>query len=230
VFSKKSPSLNLSWKSGVDVPRRAPRTGNEIGNMTNPKGIELMTQSNAAPTINRPTLTLAPALARPGRVAGISGRSVKVVTLRAVRAVTGSPAKPPTKASPAKTIKRPSPAKTKPVWKRPVSEYAIANRERSRHTRVELLRRFPECFGEPAKPLAMGIHEQLFEACPDIDRHALLYLLGEYTSTADYHRAMIAGADRVDLNGASVGVVTPSSVAYAKHRLKLFLAATAIAS
>jgi sRNA-binding protein len=67
----------------------------------------------------------------------------------------------------------------------------------------------------------MGIHEQLFAACPDIDRHAVLFWLGEYTGTTDYHRAMIAGPDRVDLNGAPVGAVTLSSVAYAKHRLKM---------
>jgi hypothetical protein len=184
-----------------------------------------MTQSNAAPSsAKRPMLTLAGSLTRRGRVTGIPGRSVKVVTLRAVRALKAAPAKPikapPIKAPPAKA------AKTKPVWIRPVSDYAIANRARCLQTHVELVRRFPACFGEPAKPLAMGIHEQLFEACPDIDRHAILFWLGEYTSTADYHRAMIGGADRVDLSGASVGTVTLSNAGHAKHQLKLCLAAT----
>jgi RNA chaperone ProQ/FINO-like protein len=172
--------------------------------------MELMTQSNAAPTIKRPTLTLARSPVRPGRVVGIPGRVVKA-----------APAKP-VKAAPAE-------APAKPIWIRPLSKDAIANRERSFQTHLELVRRFPACFmprGEPVKPLAMGIDAQLFEACPDIDRHALMFLLSEYTSTADYHRAMIAGPDRVDLNGVPVGAVTPSSVAYAKHRLKLCLAAT----
>ena len=75
--------------------------------------------------------------------------------------------------------------------------------------------------GEPMKPLAMGIDAQLFEACPDIDRHALMFFLGEYTSAADYHRAMIVGAERVDLGGAPAGVVTLSNAAYAKHKLKV---------
>jgi RNA chaperone ProQ/FINO-like protein len=171
--------------------------------------------------------TGARALVRPARVAAIPGSSVKVVAVRAVRADRGTQAKL-VKASP---VKGPAPSAkpvnaspTKPIWIRPLSKDAIANRERSRQTRLELVRRFPACFrpsGEPVKPLAMGIDEQLFEACPDIDRHALMFLLSEYTSTADYHRAMIAGPDRVDLNGASVGTVTLSNVAYAKHRLKM---------
>ena len=86
------------------------------------------------------------------------------------------------------------------------------------------MRRFPACFGEQVKPLAIGIDAQLFEACPDIDRHALMFFLGEYTSTADYHRAMIAEPDRVDLNGVPVSAVTRSSVAYAKRKLKVSIA------
>jgi hypothetical protein len=184
-----------------------------------------MTQSNAGrsgihpgnvdrgacvPTIKRPTLTLAGSLVRPARVAGIPGRSVKVVTFRAAKA---APAKPPAKA-----------ATAKPIWIRPLSQDAIANRERSVQTHLELVRRFPACFmprGKPAKPLAMGIDVQLFEACPDIDRHALMFFLGEYTSAADYHRAMIVEAERVDLSGAPVGVVTLSNAGHAKHKLKV---------
>ena len=78
--------------------------------------------------------------------------------------------------------------------------------------------------GEPPKPLAMGIDAQLFEACPDIDRHALMFFLGEYTSAADYHRAMIVEAARVDLSGAPVSAVTLSNAAYAKHKLKVSIA------
>ena len=169
-----------------------------------------MTQSNTALTVQRPTLTLAGSLVRPARVAGISGGSVKVVTVRA--------------APPAKLIEAKPAKKTKPIWIRPLSQDAIANRERSYQTHLELVRRFPACFmprGEPPKPLAMGIDAQLFEACPDIDRHALMFFLGEYTSAADYHRAMVVGAERVDLSGASAGVVTLSNAAYAKHKLKV---------
>jgi hypothetical protein len=171
-----------------------------------------MTQANMAPSsAKRPTLTLAGTLAQPGRVVGISGRSVKVVTLGAGRAVKAAPAKP---------------AKTKPVWIRPLSADAIANHERSFQTHLELVRRFPACFGEPMKPLAMGIDAQLFEACPDVDRHALMFFLTEYTGTADYQRAMIAESDRVDLSGASVGVVTHSNAGHAKSQLKRLGAAT----
>jgi hypothetical protein len=175
-----------------------------------------MTQSNtAASSPKRPTLTLAGSLVRPARVAGIPGRSVKVITVTAVR-----PAKPVKAAPPAKAPAPPA----KPIWIRPLSQDAIANRERSFQTHLELVRRFPACFmprGEPMKPLAMGIDAQLFEACPDIDRHALMFFLGEYTSAADYHRAMIVGAERVDLGGAPAGVVTLSNAAYAKHKLKV---------
>jgi hypothetical protein len=172
-----------------------------------------MTQSNtAASSPKRPTLTLAGSLVRPARVAGIPGRSVKVITVTAVR-----PAKPVKAAPPAK-------APAKPIWIRPLSQDAIANRERSFQTHLELVRRFPACFmprGEPPKPLARGIDAQLFESYPDIDRHALMFFLGEYTSAADYHRAMIVGAERVDLGGAPAGVVTLSNAAYAKHKLKV---------
>jgi sRNA-binding protein len=140
-----------------------------------------------------------------------------VVTVTAVR-----PAKP-VSSSPAKA----PPAKAPPIWIRPLSQDAIANRQRSCQTHLELVRRFPACFmprGEPVKPLAMGIDAQLFEACPDIDRHALMYFLSQYTSAADYHRAMIVCSDRVDLSGAPVSAVTLSSVAYAKHKLKSAIA------
>jgi hypothetical protein len=171
-------------------------------------------------------LTLAGSLVRPGRMVGIPGRSVTVVTVRAVRALKAAPAKSPVKAAPPAKSPPAKPIKAKPIWIRPLSKDAIANRERSRQTHVELAGRFPACFGEPAKPLAMGIHEQLFEACPDIDRHALMFFLTEYVNTADYHRAMIGGAVRVDLSGASVGAVTLSNAGHAKHQLKFCLAAT----
>jgi ProQ/FINO family len=178
-----------------------------------------MTQGNtAASSPKRPTLTLQGSLVRPARVAGIPGRSVKVVTVRAVR-----PAKPVKAAPPAKTPTPPA-KPTKPIWIRPLSKDAIANRERSFQTHLELVRRFPACFmprGEPVKPLAMGIDAQLFESCPDIDRHALMFFLAEYTSAADYHRAMIVEAARVDLSGAPVSAVTLSNAAYAKHKLKI---------
>jgi ProQ/FINO family len=196
-----------------------------IGNRGKTRGWKFMTQGNtAASGSKRPTLTLARSLVRPGAAKGISGRSVKVVTVRAVRPANPVKAAPPAKA-PAPPAKPAKPAK--PIWIRPLSQDAIVNRERSFQTHLELVRRFPACFmprGEPMKPLAMGIDAQLFEACPDIDRHALMFFLGEYTSAADYHRAMIVEAARVDLGGAPAGVVTLSNAAYAKHKLKVSIA------
>jgi sRNA-binding protein len=96
-------------------------------------------------------------------------------------------------------------------------------RESADRMRVELARRFPACFvpqGATPKPFAIGIAEQLYACCPDLDRHDLANVLADYTSEASYYQATIAGAERIDLSGAAVGVVTLANENNATAKLR----------
>jgi RNA chaperone ProQ/FINO-like protein len=112
-----------------------------------------------------------------------------------------------------------APAKPKRVWARKPSAEAIAIRERADQVRRELERRFPACFASH-KPLAIGIAELLYDACPDIAKHDLVNVLSAYTTETGYYLATVTNAERVDLNGAAAGVVTPLAAARARARLR----------
>jgi hypothetical protein len=112
--------------------------------------------------------------------------------------------------------------RAKPPKPRRPSPAAEAMRERADRTRVDLARRFPACFvpkGAPTKPLLIGIAEQLYAACRDLDRHDLANMLANYTSEASYYQATIAGAERIDLSGAVVGIVKASAAEFALKQI-----------
>jgi ProP effector len=85
-----------------------------------------------------------------------------------------------------------------------------------RHERDEaigyLAAKFPKCFFEnPAhrRPLKHSIVLDL-EKESGLDREKLVQVLDWYESHFVYRRGMIAGAERVDLDGKKAGTVTPA--------------------
>jgi sRNA-binding protein len=82
------------------------------------------------------------------------------------------------------------------------------------HQRDEFVRylaeMFPKCFFEEpdhGRPLKHNIIDDL-EARKVLDRDKLLQTLDWYTGHFTYSRILIAGAERVDLDGTKAGVVT----------------------
>jgi sRNA-binding protein len=89
-------------------------------------------------------------------------------------------------------------------------------------TRQELMTRFPQAFkgfGAAKIPLMIGIDAAVFEATPDINRHDLINALTDYCGGASYQRALVAGADRVNLDGQVGGTVTVGHEEHAKKML-----------
>jgi ProP effector len=85
-----------------------------------------------------------------------------------------------------------------------------------------LAERFPKCFkpiGETPLPFKVGIARDIFAAAPDLNPNDIANALAAYTSRAEYHAAMIAGAARVDLDGNVAGAVTISAAGHSARRL-----------
>lgn len=97
-------------------------------------------------------------------------------------------------------------------------------------TREFLHRKFPLAFmgfGEFKRPLKLGIHLDIIRAL-DANGEVVTYermgcidlAIKDYTSGAGYLRAMVAGAERIDLDGKPAGTVSPEHAAEAATRLK----------
>lgn len=92
---------------------------------------------------------------------------------------------------------------------------------------VELLKAyFPHCFkstGEIA-PLKIGIKQDLVKFLSTSDRivtddkACMVKSLSYYVNTAAYHKTVIEGATRIDLDGKPVGVVTAEEATYSTER------------
>jgi len=81
---------------------------------------------------------------------------------------------------------------------------------------------FPACFAvNPSyrRPLKLGIHVDILAQLSDtIAPRDLSAALRIYVSNSKYLKALVAGADRVDLHGMPAGTVTAEEAAYAKVR------------
>jgi hypothetical protein len=135
---------------------------------------------------------------------------------RAPKPATVKPVTPPAIKPAAPT---PPPAKPLPAW---VIARRRAIERRAYEVGKELVRRFPRCFqahDEPKLPLAIGIAEAIYAACNDIDKHDLINAISDYADSASYLRSMVAGAERVDLNGTAVDVVKAGHEVFAKLKL-----------
>ena len=75
-----------------------------------------------------------------------------------------------------------------------------------------LAERFPACFAvNPSyrRPLKIGIHHDIAAQLGDtISPRVISDALRIYTSSSRYLKALVAGAERIDLNGMSAGTVT----------------------
>jgi ProP effector len=83
-----------------------------------------------------------------------------------------------------------------------------------------LAERFPACFAvNPSyrRPLKVGIHVDILAQLSDtISPRDLSAALRIYVSNIKYLKALVAGADRVDLNGMPAGTVTAEHADIAK--------------
>ncbi|MFZ2315895.1 MAG: ProQ/FINO family protein [Gammaproteobacteria bacterium] len=97
---------------------------------------------------------------------------------------------------------------------------------------VELLRAyFPECFRamNDVKPLKKGIKQDLVKRLSTLenvvteDKACMVKSLAYYVNTASYHRSVVVGATRVDLDGQPADVVTAEEAKYSvdRHQAKL---------
>ncbi len=91
---------------------------------------------------------------------------------------------------------------------------------------VELLKaHFPACFKEmqEIQPLKIGIKQDLVIRLGGIDtivlndKACMVNSLAYYVSSASYHRNMIAGATRIDLDGNPTSLVTEEEAQYSAN-------------
>lgn len=94
---------------------------------------------------------------------------------------------------------------------------------------VELLRAyFPATFKYPSdvKPLKKGIKEDLVKRLSTLeqivteDKACMVKSLSYYVNTIHYHKCIVAGAARYDLDGKESGVVTEEEANYSIERCK----------
>jgi len=120
------------------------------------------------------------------------------------------PSQKSTKARP-EQVKQNRPAKQRPAW----LEHAQYG--------VELLKaHFPACFKEmkEIKPLKIGIKQDLVKHLStreDIvlgDKACMVSSLSYYVSSPAYHKNVIEGAIRIDLEGNTTGLVTREEAEY----------------
>jgi ProP effector len=124
----------------------------------------------------------------------------------------GKSQKSPNPHTPQKSLTKSAKAnKQKPAW----LEYAQYG--------VELLKaHFPLCFKDikEIQPLKVGIKQDLVKALgakEDIaisDKACMVTSLAYYVNSASYHKNIVAGAVRIDLNGEAAGVVTAEEANY----------------
>ena len=75
------------------------------------------------------------------------------------------------------------------------------------------------------KPLAIGIHKQLMERKPDLDKNKVRVALHGHTASSRYLKVLKEGAPRLDLDGPPAGEVTAEqqdvAVKTLRDRIKL---------
>ena len=114
-----------------------------------------------------------------------------------------------------KTISLPKTVKPKPKW----LDYVQYG--------VELMKAyFPDCFksANDVRPLKKGIKQDLVKRLSTIetivteDKACMVKSLAYYVNTAAYHKSVVEGAIRIDLNGDSAGVVSADEAKYSVER------------
>lgn len=94
---------------------------------------------------------------------------------------------------------------------------------------VELLKAyFPQCFKEvkEIQPLKIGIKQDLVKRLSTLDnivvgdKACMVNSLAYYVNSPSYHKSVVAGAVRIDLDGNSAGTVSPEEANYSSERRK----------
>lgn len=101
-----------------------------------------------------------------------------------------------------------------------------AQHRRVAAVRVLLHEAFPNCFadfGEPKRPLAIGIGVRIALTIPEIGGTLLSLALNDYTGGPTYLSAITEGATRINLDGSPDSDVTAAQADLAKRRLDAVL-------
>lgn len=69
-------------------------------------------------------------------------------------------------------------------------------------------------------PLAIGIHKQLLERMPDLDKNKVRIAMHSHTASTRYLKALTEGAPRFDLDGQAAGEVTAEQQTVAVQTLR----------
>jgi ProP effector len=95
------------------------------------------------------------------------------------------------------------------------------------HYGVELLKAyFPSCFkaANEVQPLKKGIKQDLVKSLSTIDtivtedKACMVKTLAYYVNTVAYHKSVVEGATRVDLEGNPAGIVSAEEAKYSAER------------
>jgi len=83
-----------------------------------------------------------------------------------------------------------------------------------------LIDTYPQAFSRSqVRPLKIGIQEDLL-ADDKVSKNKIKRALASYVRSLAYYRSLQAGADRIDLTGATAGQVTEAEAEHAKGKLK----------
>src|SRR5437867_11604080 len=99
-----------------------------------------------------------------------------------------------------------------------MSNIAQHRRELAAETLAILAETFPQAFALKGRrrPLKIGIDRDLLHAAPDLAAGMIKQALRLYVGAPQYQRALVDGAERIDLTGAPVGAVSAQEAATAK--------------
>jgi ProP effector len=103
------------------------------------------------------------------------------------------------------------------------SKLRVEIEKRAHLMRRTLAKRWPLCFvpiGADPKPLKIGVFDDVVAEAPFLDRHDLINAITGYCNDGAYHRAVLAGTNRVELNGENAGEISDGAKQYAARRLK----------
>jgi len=90
----------------------------------------------------------------------------------------------------------------------------------------KLIKLYPKCFSATPSPLALGIHKSIWEEeakKPEderISKSAIRHFLLVYTSSKAYMQAIVAGGNRIDLQGNAMEKVSVEHIEVAKKSLE----------
>lgn len=90
----------------------------------------------------------------------------------------------------------------------------------------KLIEQYPKCFSATPRPLAIGIHKAIWEGeekKPEeerISKTTIRHFLLIYTGSKAYREAIIAGGNRIDLQGNEMERVSTEHIEIAKQSLE----------